>query len=323
MEELISVIIPIYNKEKYISDCLESILCQTYKNLEIILINDGSEDNSKTICEKYAKIDGRIKLISTENRGAARARNTGIELANGKYISFIDADDYISRTYYQTMYSLALDKNAQIVQCDFAEVIEGEKYNFIDQEYTIKTMQPKETLIELYGKEDKEHVKGVIMCNKLFNKNLFEQIRYVPDRVIDDETIIYKLIDKSQTIVDTTQVLYAYVQTSNSIMRRDFSQKRLNDSILVYDEVISYFKNNKEILEYVLKRAIFYYTEFIGKIVDSKSIEQKEKAIEYIKSNYQEKIQIIKNINQKVDINKLENEYEKELNKYEQKKRKI
>lgn len=317
MEELISVIIPIYNKEKYISDCLESILCQTYKNLEIILINDGSKDNSKTICEKYASIDGRIKLISTQNRGAARARNTGIDMASGKYISFIDADDYIARTYYQTMYNLALEHNAQIVQCDFVEVMEGQRYNFLDSNSTVKTMLPKEALIELYGKEDKEHVKGVIMCNKLFSRQLFEETRYEPGRVIDDETIIYKLIDKSQTIVDTTQVLYAYVQSSNSIMRTDFSQKRLDDSILVYDEVIDYFKDNTEILECVLKRAIFYYTEFIEKIANSKAIEQKKKAMKQVEENYKEKMQKLKSINQKIDVEKLEQEYKEILYKYE------
>lgn len=316
MEELISVIIPIYNKEKYLSDCLESILCQTYKNLEIILINDGSQDNSKTICEKYASIDGRIKLISTENRGAARARNTGIDMASGKYISFIDADDYVARTYYQTMYNLALKYNAQIVQCDFVEVMEGQRYNFIDTECTLKTMQRQEALIELYGKEDKEHVKGVIMCNKLFNKSLFEETRYEAGRIIDDETIIYKLIDKSQTIVDTAQVLYAYVQSSNSVMRADFSQKRLDDSILVYDEVLNYFKDNLEILECVLKRAIFYYTQFIEKIANSRAIEQKEKAIKQVQENYQEKMQKLKSINKKIDVEKLEKEYNQILNKY-------
>ncbi len=288
MEELISVIVPVYNKEKYIRDCIESIIGQTYTKLEILLINDGSTDNSEEICKAYEKNDSRIKLITTENRGAACARNMGIEMANGKYLSFIDADDYIEKHYYEIMLNLLQQYNAQIAECDFARIIETKNYEFPEKIGQIRVMNAKESLIELYGKGDKEHVKTVIMCNKLFEKKLFQTVRYIPNRVIDDETIIYRLLEKCKTIVETNDTLYGYVQSSNSIMRKDFSMKRLEDSITVYDECIEYFKNDLDIQACCLKRAIFFYGEFLEKIIKSNNID-KEKAYQIVNENFNQK----------------------------------
>ena len=113
---LISVIIPAYNVEKYINRCIESIIYQDYKNIEVIIINDGSTDNTREICEQYIKQDKRIRLINTENRGAGSARNTGIENANGKYFSFIDADDFICEHYYSRLYEMIKNTKADIAE---------------------------------------------------------------------------------------------------------------------------------------------------------------------------------------------------------------
>lgn len=276
MKDLISVIIPIYNKEKYLDNCLKSIINQSYKEIEIILINDGSTDSSEEICKRYKSKDNRIKLISTENRGAASARNTGIENAVGKYFSFIDADDYIENTFYETMLDLIKTHNAQIAECGFERITEGEKYTFPKKNQETRVMTRKEALIELYGKDDKEHVKTVIMCNKLFESNLFKNIRYISGRIIDDETIIYRLIEQCKRIVETNDILYGYVQSSNSIMRKDFSMKRLDDSITVYDECIEHFKYEPDIQACCLKRAIYFYGEFLEKISKSSNIDKKE-----------------------------------------------
>lgn len=266
MEGLISVVVPIYNKEQYVKECMESILNQTYDKLEILLINDGSTDKSKEICEMYSKIDSRIKLINTENRGAARARNTGIEMATGDYIAFIDADDYIEEHYYEILLELLQKYDADMAECEFETVEEGSKYTFPKKTGAVRVMNREETLVELYGKTDREHVKNVIMCNKLFKKELFQEIRYIPGRVIDDETIIYRLIEKCERVVESKDVLYAYVQSSNSIMRKDFSMQRLDDSIQVYDECNEYFKKEPYIQACCIKRAIYFYGLFIEKI---------------------------------------------------------
>ncbi len=266
MENKISVIVPIYNKGNYLRKCIESITNQTYSNLEILLINDGSTDNSEVICNEFASSDKRIKVVSTENRGAAMARNSGIELSSGNYLSFIDADDFINNQYYETMLNAINEHNAEIVECNVANVGENEEYFFPIVTNKKREINREEALVELYGKNDEEHVKTVIMCNKLFRKNLFNDVAYIPGRVIDDETIIYKLIDKSKKIVELYDQMYAYVQSSNSVMRKDFSMKRLDDSIEVYNECMDYFKNEPYIKGCCIKRAIYFYGEFIEKI---------------------------------------------------------
>ena len=266
MEKKISVVVPIFNKEKYLKKCINSIINQTYANLEILLINDGSQDNSEQICNEFASKDKRIKVISTENRGAALARNSGIELATGDYFSFIDADDFIHNTYYEIMLKMIEDNNAEIVECGFETVDENSNYVFPVKNNITRKLNREEALVELYGKGDEEHVKTVIMCNKLFKRDLFNDISYIPGRVIDDETIIYKLISKSNGIVELYDTLYAYVQSSNSVMRKDFAMKRLDDSIDVYNECIEFFENEPYIKACCIKRAIYFYGEFIKKI---------------------------------------------------------
>ncbi|MBR6033720.1 MAG: glycosyltransferase [Clostridia bacterium] len=312
MENTISVIVPIYNKEKYLKKCIDSILNQSYTNLDVILINDGSIDNSNKICEEYASNDKRIRYISTENRGAARARNTGIETAKGEYISFIDADDYIEQSYFETLINLVNQYQADFAECGFDRVLEGEEYTFPNKKEQIRVMTRKETLIELYGKDDDEHVKNVIMCNKLFKRKLFDNIAYVPGRVIDDETIIYKLINKSEKIVDLQDTLYAYVQSSNSIMRNNFSMKRLDDTIDVYDECISFFKDEPEIQACCIKRAVYFYSELLQNIITSDNVD-KTVAFNRVTEKYDEKMKCFANIpyeaKQSIEINSVIKSY--------------
>ena len=136
----ISIIIPAYNAEKYIEKCLQSIIYQEYKDFEVIIVNDGSTDNTKEICKKYADLDSRIRLISTENKGAGSARNTGLTEAQGRYISFIDADDFVSENYYSRMYKMIEEGNADIAECHYKRVSKYDAKVFtntgIQKEYT-------------------------------------------------------------------------------------------------------------------------------------------------------------------------------------------
>lgn len=122
MNELISIIIPVYNVEKYIGKCIDSLIKQKYDNLEIILIDDGSSDNSGEICDKYAKKDKRIKVIHKKNSGQADSRNIGISKASGKYIGFVDSDDYIDKDYYNRLYKTLVKNNADVVTCKYQNV---------------------------------------------------------------------------------------------------------------------------------------------------------------------------------------------------------
>lgn len=290
---VISVIVPIYNKEKYLVKCLESIINQTYQHLEIILVNDGSTDGSLKICQEYEKKDKRIKLISTKNNGAAHARNLAIDIATGNYISFIDADDYIAKDYYEYLLTLIKEYKVDIAECDFELVEEETEYFFDNQEKEIKKYNNIEALAELYSDDPDSHTRTVIMCNKLFKKGLFSNLRYIENRLIDDETIIYKLIYQSSGIIVTNRKMYAYVQSSNSTMRSSFTDKRLDDSMKVFDEFITFFQEKDliTIQEKAIQTAIHFYNQFVPFIRESQKIEDKEKTINKLIEEFETRIE--------------------------------
>ena len=128
MDSLISVIVPIYNVEKYLQKCVDSIINQTYKNLEIILVDDGSPDNCPKMCDDYAEKDSRIKVVHKENGGLSDARNVGMEVATGEYVSFIDSDDYISLDFYETLLETIVDNDSDVVECGVVKFYENEKF---------------------------------------------------------------------------------------------------------------------------------------------------------------------------------------------------
>ena len=128
-EELISVIVPIYNVEQYLEKCIESIISQTYKNLQIILIDDGSNDKSGKICNKYAEKDKRVVVIHKENAGVSEARNTGLDNAKGEWITFVDADDWIEEEYCQRLYNLVIETNSDVALCGYNRVVGTKKEN--------------------------------------------------------------------------------------------------------------------------------------------------------------------------------------------------
>ena len=153
MEDLITVIVPVFKVEKYLEKCVKSICCQTYKNLEIILVDDGSPDNCGKMCDKYAKSDKRIKVIHKENGGLSDARNAGIKMATGKYIAFVDSDDYVSNDYIEYMYKILKKENAKISICELQIVwknttIENNKENKVQK---LTSKQALENLLYSQG----------------------------------------------------------------------------------------------------------------------------------------------------------------------------
>ena len=291
MEELISIIIPVYNKEKYIRETILSVINQSYSNLEIIIVNDGSTDTSKEICMEFQKKDDRIKLINTDNHGAGHARNIGIDIAKGKYISFIDADDYVDREYFNILYKMIIKYEADIAECKYIRVKQNENNAQNKKDDNIKLFNNIQKLEILYGEDVSEYVNSVIMCNKLFKRELFENIYYPENRVIDDEFVTYKLIYKSKKIVTTDRELYFYVQSVDSVMRNNFKEKRVIDTIDVYDEVYKFSMDNniQEIQEEVLIRYLKYCIELAHKTKLSKQIHKKDKVIKFIQDKFEEK----------------------------------
>lgn len=209
---MISVIVPIYNMEKYLARCLDSIVNQTYKDLEIILVDDGSTDNSRKICDEYAKKDKRIKVIHKSNQGVSAARNDGIDIAGGEYYAFVDSDDYVSSKMFERLYSNAVRYNADISVCDFVST-SGSEYSGTLSDCVVD-MNSDLALKHLYIDAD---LGFVILCGKLFRKELFDGIRLpVGIKCAEDNYITYKLLYKAKNVVFEKSKLYMYFQRSDS-----------------------------------------------------------------------------------------------------------
>lgn len=221
MNKKISVIVPVYNVEEYIERCVDSIINQTYKNLEIILIDDGSTDKSGNICDAYLAKDSRIKVVHKKNGGLSSARNAGLDIAMGDYIGFVDSDDYIELTMYEKL-SEHVDES-DIVCC-------GVYYAFLHKKSifscpnTIEKISAKDMFLKVFkGKEC-----TVAVCNKLFSKDIFSDKRFKEGIIHEDVEIIFDLIIKSGSVFLVDIPLYNYFHRDNSITTCCFSERNLD-----------------------------------------------------------------------------------------------
>lgn len=252
MDPIISIIVPIYNVGKYLPKCIESILNQTFKNFELILVNDGSTDNSGVVCDDYAKKDTRIKIIHKSNGGVSSARNAGLYVAKGEYIGFVDPDDYIDKNMYEKLYRLCIDNNSDIAICRFNREINGK----------IQNKERTEEIIELNNMEAmNELFKGNLyrfsLCNKLFSKKCFNDVLFPEERIHEDLSTTYKLFANSKKAVYINYCGYIYVRRENSILTSTYNEKRLQ-AFIAWDEIIEFIdKNYYEIIEQVI--ATFTY----------------------------------------------------------------
>ncbi len=318
-EKKISVIIPMYNSEKYIAKCLDSIISQNYKNLEVIVVNDGSKDSSREICEEYVKKDSRIKLINTENRGAGSARNTGFEASTGEIIGFIDSDDYVCNGFYERLSNMLETTNADIAIGRFKRVSEQDIMDF-QNSGEIKEHTNIEQLMILYGENVDDYINSVLVTNKLFRRKLFDNnTRFPIHRLIDDEFIIYKLIDKSKKIAYTDDVMYAYVQSNSSVMRTNFKAQKVYDTIDVYDEVYDYFKGKytSELDNNILIRYLGYCVELAQKTKNSIVIDDKNLLYKYLQEKFEAKLEEAKEKIEKSKYEKFYNDFYEVINNAE------
>ena len=214
-EKKISIIIPIYNVEKYLPACVESILQQTYKNLEVILVDDGSPDRCPVICDELAQKDDRIRVIHQKNKGLSGARNTGIDNAQGDYLIFVDSGDTVEQTLVEELYTYAEKWNCAIVAC-------GRNYIFEDGQIVCKIAHDES---KVYGFEEAmQEMNSFRLFDmsawaKIYRKELFEDIRFPEGKLSEDYYIMYKLFDKAQTIGYVAKPLYNYLQRQSSISR--------------------------------------------------------------------------------------------------------
>ena len=220
---LISVIIPIYKVEKYLKKCVESIVKQTYKNLEIILVDDGSPDSSGEICDELALIDSRITVVHKKNEGVSNARNTGIDISKGEYIYFIDGDDYAELNAIEVLLKYALEKNADIVVADTNIV--NEKGNVLNDsnvtEIKYQEFSAKEAA-EFYMLQDWGP------WNKLYKRKVHEDVKFPSHKIHEDEAIMLQLISKSESIIHVHDKLYNYVKREGSTTTSLYSVKKID-----------------------------------------------------------------------------------------------
>lgn len=252
MNPLISIIIPVYNVEQYLSKCLESIIKQTYNNIEIILIDDGSSDNSKKICDEYLQKDSRIVVIHKDNEGVSIARNTGLDIAKGEYISFIDADDYIDQDMYEFLLNNLIENNADISSCGYNKVFEDriEKGIGSDSNLLLDNVDAvKETI--------KKRNLFPSVWAKLYKKDCIGDIRFNPSiKLSEDYLFCFETACRCQKYFHSKQSKYNYVMRESSALH---TIRYIN-----YDD----FK----VSQFILKQVERKYPELLG-YAEIKSIE--------------------------------------------------
>ncbi len=258
MEPLISVIVPVYNVEKYLDRCITSIVEQTYKNLEIILVDDGSPDNSGAICDQWAKKDLRIKVIHKENGGPSETRNLGVSISNGEYISFIDSDDFVSKDYILILYKILLESGADISCCDYKITTNSAQEFFDKQSSSISTITGKQACLDMF-ELDKE-VFYCVLWGKLYKTEIIKLFTLPVGRVHEDEATTFKYLYSSHKICITNQILYAYYQNKSSIMHIRSSNRR-PDALWAKMQRVYFFeeKKEKELLSKALEQIVEFY----------------------------------------------------------------
>lgn len=281
---MISVIVPIYNSEKYLKKCIDSIKNQTYKDLEIILVNDGSTDNSPKICDEYANIDKRIKVIHQENGGQATARNAGLDASKGEYIAFVDSDDYIEKDMYEVMLSMIEVSHSDIAICGHKEVFEDESISSV--EIFEKEMLDTEALWqEIFGNLNNA------VWNKLFKKELIGELRF-PVGMIHGEDLIFNLdyLKNCKSGVINRSQKYYYVQRSGSVTNSCFSEKKLTEIAtkdLAYEIVKEFCPSQvKNAQKYCFRARMNVLRAIFKANVEENYKQQVAECKKYIKENY-------------------------------------
>lgn len=241
---LISIIVPVYNVERFLRCCLDSIIKQTYKNIEIILINDGSTDKSGEICDIYAQKDSRIILIHQQNKGLSAVKNIGIEKSSGDYLMFIDSDDYIAPEMCEKLLNAAIKNDSEMVLCNFTYV--DEENNEIDVEGAYKEVSEAVTDGRGFLKSlcDTYNVSYVVSWNKLYKKTIFENIRYVENQLEEDEAAIHHIAHACKKIAFISESYYFYRKRSGSIMNKRHYIRRLDNTLGLLDRLDFIKKHN-------------------------------------------------------------------------------
>ena len=246
----ISVIVPVYNTAQYLPQCLDSIINQTFEDFEIICINDGSTDSSLDILNQYAAKDQRIKIVNQKNMGLSCARNTGLEISQGKYIAFIDSDDFYAKKFLEVLYNNRKTKQGcvDIVGCDFKK-IKSPKDDIKD--YCTPAKLYKDALKVLLHPKNFIHFN---VWNKLYKREVIAGYRFVPNMLYEDWVFNCQIFEHANSFVWINSPLYGYRISNDSIMRSSYNEKKINDYVRGIEVVYNHFNNKKPEAWHTIRR---------------------------------------------------------------------
>ena len=274
---LISLIIPVYKVEKYLEKCIQSVINQTYENLQIILVDDGSPDNCGKICDEYAKKDHRIEVIHKSNGGLSDARNKGLEIAKGEYIGFVDSDDYIEADMYEVLYNLLKQYNADVSICNFYTVSQG-KISIKNADNGINEYNRIEILKEILLDKNIQSYAW----NKLYKKELFDEIKYPIRKKYEDIGTTFYLLEKCNKVVVTGKSEYYYINRQDSIVN-NVTESTITDYIELIIQRYDYIEEN-------IKELSSYNKDYLKRILKTaeKDIKSLNEVGDYTKKKYEE-----------------------------------
>lgn len=264
----ISVIVPIYNSEKFLKKCLDSIVNQSLKELEIILVDDGSTDNSYHICDEYRDRDPRIILIRQSNQKQGAARNRGIEIANGKYIGFVDADDYVDLNFFEKLYNAAEKYDTDVALASLKKVcVQKEKYKWhFKTEKILVTDHEK----FLHGKQ----IKNAAPYNKIYRKSLIDKckLRFAENVFYEDGLFTTKAIYYANKVIIVPGTNYYYLKNPNSTVNSKQTEKHKIDALIAKQQILDFVRTN----ELRLPKNAFHYTRKVYKLFNLPILSVKE-----------------------------------------------
>lgn len=278
-KKLISVIVPIYNSEKYLNKCISSITHQTYKNLEIILIDDGSQDKSAMICEAWKVKDDRIKVFHIQNSGGGAARNLGIDNATGEYIAFVDSDDYISERMFEYLLH-QMDDTCDVIECDYIIARDdNSKFDSIIAENENIICNAQEAMH--FNIQDR--IFRQIIWNKLYKRKVIIGIRFPIGKQIDDEFWTYRVLGNAKKLKHLQIKLYAYRQQPQSVMHKLKASQKMQALEATVEKHMYIKKNFPQLLQessYHLWMKCIYQGQIV---IQEKNVKEIKKEFDYIK----------------------------------------
>ena len=305
VQPLISVIVPVYKVEDYLEKCIQSIINQTYNNLQIILVDDGSPDNCGKICDVYAKKDKRIEVVHKNNGGLSDARNVGINKAKGEYIAFVDSDDYIEKSMYKDMYNLMKKRKADVCICNFYNVEGNNKIlknpNKGIQEYD-KISILKEILLDTKVQS--------YAWNKLYKKEVFNNIKYPVGKKYEDIGTTFYILEKCNKIIVTGKPEYYYLNRKDSIVNNVNEQTIIDYIELIIKRYDYIEKNLKELDKY---NKYYLAKTLITAYYDIKSLKDIKSETQKLFDNLYEKVRKNLESDEKEFINYLSEEQKKQI----------